>query len=573
MAGKLGQEWFDELFSRVSVEDIISERVPLTRKGRKLWACCPFHNEKTPSFSVDPEAGLYYCFGCHKGGNAMTFLVDYDHMEKGEALEYLAERAHMKLPERDRFEKTPDVSAELKDKIYQCNTFAARYFHNLIWQPQGSEALKYLYGRGLTDADIRHFGLGASPQRGKELYDALRAEGFEDAVIKQAWLSGEGENGVYDMFRNRVMFPIIDIRGRVIAFGGRVMGKGEPKYLNTSDTPVFSKRNGVYGLNFTKGVSRLQRLILVEGYMDTVMLLKQGIPGVVATLGTALTEEQIRLMKRYVHEIWISYDGDAAGQKAAMRALDMFEPSGLDVRVISYPGNMDPDEYIKAYGRDAWEALPKYKPNAYRMQRAEDGLDLTTQAGLTEYTLKCCRILKTEKSAVELENYLRQLSAKTGYEREVLLRQMGQSVPEASQAPRTAAPPVQRRAPSRRDSAQMQLIALLAKELIPINLVSKAEFDNEIYAEIYECLAQGLKPRDFIEDFPDEQKGAALEALSYQPLPEDREKALALAGELIGTIRKARTEARIQALEEKLKTATGSERDRLNAELLKLLQQ
>ena len=572
MAGRIGQEWFDELFSRVSIDEVIGQYVQLRPKGKYLWGCCPFHSEKTPSFKVDVETGLYYCFGCHKAGNAITFLKEYEHMDSQEAMKYLAEKAHMELPEGKQVNPIEQQKEEqLKEKIYEANLFAARFFHNLIWTGEGADALKYLYGRGFTDADIRHFGLGYAPERGSKLHDALAEEGFDDEILKAAWLCGEKDGRVYDMFRDRVIFPIINQRDRVVAFGGRVMGKGEPKYLNTSDTPVFLKRNGVYGLNFMKG-ARPKRLVLVEGYMDTVMLLKNGINGVVATLGTALTPEQIRLMKRYAHEIWVSYDGDAAGRKAALRALDMLEPNGLDVRVIDYPGGMDPDEYIKAFGTGSWEQLPKHRPAKYRILRAEDDLALDTQEGLTEYTVRCCAILKAVTNEVERENYLRELSSRTGYPRDVLLRQIGVSrvsaPKETEREPRT---PLERQI-SENERAQMQLIALLVKGLIPISILDRQDFDSEVYAEIYDNVKEGIRPASYIDSLPEEQLVRTMDAINYSPLPDSSEKALKLAEELLTAIRRARLNSRISVLMEKMKTASESEQKALTLELNELLQ-
>ena len=505
MASRIGQDWFDELFARVGIDEVIGQYVKLTPKGKYLWACCPFHSEKTPSFKVDTELGLYYCFGCHKAGNAITFLKDYEHLDTLEAMKTLAEKAHMALPEIGKTDVLQNQQEEqLKEKIYEANLFAAKFFHKQIWTPHGARGLKYLYSRGFSDGDIKHFGLGYAPEHGSQLYEALKENGFDEETILKAWLCGEKEGRHYDMFRDRVIFPIINQRGRVVGFGGRVMGKGEPKYLNTSDTPVFLKRNGVYGLNYLKG-PRPKRLVLVEGYMDTASLLKYGIAGVVATLGTALTPEQIRLMKRYTNEIWISYDGDAAGRKAALRALDMIEPAGFDVKVIDYPNGMDPDEYLKAFGTESWEALPKHRPAKYRLLRAEDGLDLQTQDGMTEYTMKCCTILKSVSNAVERENYLRELITKTGYPRDVLLRQIGVSRPETPEAPKAERPAVRERVIGENERAQMQLIALLVRELIPASIIERQDFDDETYAELYDNIKAGVKPSSYIDSLPDEQ--------------------------------------------------------------------
>ena len=552
---------------------MVGEYVTLNRKGRKLWACCPFHNEKTPSFNVDPETGLFYCFGCHKGGNSITFLSEYEHIEKIEAIKLLAERAHMELPERSARPAQSAYENDLKDRIYEANRFAARFYHARIWQSEGASALKYLYERGLNDSDIKRFGLGAAPAHGSELHDALVKEGFSEDVIRKAWLSGENEGRVYDMFRERVMFPIINPRGHVLGFGGRVMGKGEPKYLNTSDTPVFSKRNGLYGLNFSLGkdVPRPNRLILVEGYMDTVMLLKHGISGVIATLGTALTEEQVRLIKRYARELWISYDGDAAGQKAALRALDITDGAGLDVRVIDYPSGMDPDEFLKARGREEWEKLPRHKPAKYRMLRAEDGLELSTQEGMTEYTVRCCRILKTLDNAVELENYLRELSARTGYTRDVLMRQIGQVSVQPQPERRIARPRDIAKPANESENAQKLLIALLAAGLIGPDIVKSEDFDNELYAEICTNLSAGEKPGAFIDSLPEEQTAQALEAISYTPLPETPDAARKLAEELLATVRRQRLNSRISILTERLSTAREDEKEEITQRLNELL--
>lgn len=571
MAQMAGQEWFDELFSRINIEEIIGEVVPLTRKGQRLWACCPFHSEKTPSFSVDPTTGLYYCFGCHKGGNALTFLKDYEHIDGREAMEELAKRARMELPQMAPRTPQDDKDALLKEEIYKANVAAARFYHDTLWTDEGADALKYLYSRGLRDADIKHFGLGCAPASGKALYEKLKSEGFSDEVLLKGWLCGEKEGRFYDMFRDRVMFPIINSRDKVVGFGGRVMGKGEPKYLNTSDTPVFLKRNGVYGLNFAKGAGRLDALILVEGYMDTVMLLKQGIRGAVATLGTALTQEQIRLMKRFVKKVIISYDGDAAGQKAALRALDMFEPSGMDVSVIDYPENKDPDEFIKAYGREAWEKLPRYKPAKYRMIRAEDGLDITKQDDLTEYTIRCCSILKGVTNAVEYENYLRELSVKTGYSREVLQRQAGMApTPQTEQTPRTRPQQTEKPA-SELEKAQMQLFALAGTGAVPAGVIRKEDFDDALLAQVYDEVSAGTPISDIIQTLDESQTEHVMRSLNSLPGELDREDALKLANELMETIRKQRVSSRINALTARLAAATGSEKEQITKELNDLL--
>ncbi|NLG24391.1 MAG: DNA primase, partial [Clostridiales bacterium] len=314
MASRIPDAWLDDLRSRLNIVDVVSEYVPLKQKGRRFWGLCPFHGEKTPSFSVDSEGQMYYCFGCHKGGNVIHFVMELERMEFLDAVKLLADRARLPLP--DRTGQPDGPSRALRDRIFEANQAAARYYHDLIWSDEGAQVLGYLHRRGLDDAAIRRFGLGASPEGRDGLIRHLGEKGFEAAELVAAGLAGERDGRRYDVFRERAMFPIISAQGRVLGFGGRAMGDGQPKYLNTADTPAFNKRQGLYALNMAKAERGLERLVLVEGYMDVVSLRAAGVPGVVATLGTALTEEQARLTRRYAPEVWVCYDGDPPGQKA-----------------------------------------------------------------------------------------------------------------------------------------------------------------------------------------------------------------------------------------------------------------
>ena len=266
--------------------------------GARFWGCCPFHNEKTPSFSVDSDSQLYYCFGCHKGGTALHFVMEMERMDFQEAVKHLAERVHMEIPDAAPVHNDKSfVTSQERERIYEANVIAARYFHSVLWTDEGAEMLSYLYKRGLTDGDIRRFGLGASPKGWDTLIRYLGEKGYEPQLLKKAGLAVERDGKFYDMFRGRAIFPIINAQGKVLGFGGRAMGDAQPKYLNTPDTPVFNKRQGLYALNFARNERDAGRLVLVEGYMDTVSLRKYGVKGVVATLGTALTPVQARLIK------------------------------------------------------------------------------------------------------------------------------------------------------------------------------------------------------------------------------------------------------------------------------------
>lgn len=555
MAGRLSDTWLDELRTRTSLEEVVSEYVPLKQKGRRFWGCCPFHNEKTPSFSVDSESQLYYCFGCHKGGTVIHFIMEMERMEFMEAVKLLADRAHMELPERT-MDSRPKTDADERERIFEANTLAARFFHSLLWKDEGADVLNYLYKRGLDDAAIRRFGLGAAPKGWNTLCAYLENEGFSQSVLEKAGLIVRKDGRSYDMFRGRAIFPIINPQGRVVGFGGRAMGDAQPKYLNTSDTPVFNKRQGLYALNMVKKERGLGRLVLVEGYMDTVSLRRNGVQGVVATLGTALTEEQARLIKRYAPEVWISYDGDGAGQKAALRALDIFDTQDMHAKVIDYPSGMDPDDFVKAHGQAGFDALPKYDATEYRMLRARDGLDVSTQEDMTEYAMRCCEILKKVKSPIELENHLRRLVNETGYDREVLMGQIGVIKLPAQQRGRQYRPQKEDNAPKETVLAERALLTLLNSGKIPSDMVCAEDFSEGALRLMAQGLLDGKGVNSLIESFDNEHdRDIAVRALNYDPLPEDREDALHLAETCLKTIRRSRLQERAAKIQQEIMTA------------------
>ena len=560
MNGRLSDAWLEELRSRVSLEEVVSEYVPLKQKGRRFWGCCPFHNEKTPSFSVDSEAQLYYCFGCHKGGTVINFVMDMERMEFMDAVRLLADRAHMELPERSSQPGQAAANRDERERMYEANRAAARYYHDLLWTEEGASALNYLYGRGLNDSDIRRFGLGASPKGWDGLLSHLEAQGFELALLERVGLAVRRDNRCFDMFRGRVMFPIINAQGRVLGFGGRAMGDAQPKYLNTAETPVFNKRRELYGLNYARKEHSVGHLVLVEGYMDTVSLRKHGVQGVVATLGTALTEEQARLMKRYAPQVWISYDGDAAGQKAALRALDILDGQGLPSRVIDYPAGMDPDDFIKANGLGGFEALPRHDSTSYRMIRARDGLNLAEQKGMTQYALRCCAILKQVKSPIDMENHLRRLVNETGYDREILLRQIGASPQTPSQPPARRRPPAPK-AVSGVEKAEQELISMLAAGLISTELLKPVDFTDETHRALAEWLLSGKPAGAYVEGVQDEaERQKIMQALNYAPLPADREKALEEAEECLRTIQYNRDSQRSEQIKQQINSASAEQK-------------
>ena len=571
MASRIPDAWLDELRSRVEIVDLVSDYVELKQKGRRFWGRCPFHGEKTPSFSVDSESQMYYCFGCHKGGTAINFVMEIERVEFMDAVRLLAERAHMTLPER---EAAPDAGAvrELKDRIYAANVEAARFYHAMIWKPEGAEALNYLHKRGLDDAGIRRFGLGATGNGRDTLTVHLLSQGYTMEELVKAGLSGEKDGRRYDMFRNRAIFPIINPQGKVLGFGGRILGDGNPKYLNTSDTPVFNKRQGLYALNMAKKERGLKRLILVEGYMDVVSLRQQGIEGVVATLGTALTEEQARLTKRYAPEVWVCYDGDSAGQKAILRALDIFEEQDVPARVLDIPGGMDPDDYVKANGAEGFEALRPMKPSEYRMLRAADQVDLTTEDGRTQYAITCCNILKKVKNPVELENYLAKLTVQTGFDREVLLRQIGVHVMTAQETK-----PTEKIYPSRIKKKEEKPDYVKAEQMLLSMMVSglleeplRDVFVTPLYARLADELRGGEKPAAILEKLTEEERNEAADVLMGERYIE-QDKISQHVADCLNKIRMYRIDEEIARIRDVLKRVDEPEQRELKSRLVQLM--
>ncbi|SDZ20214.1 DNA primase [Proteiniborus ethanoligenes] len=394
------------------IVDIISQHIALKRTGSNFVGLCPFHNEKTPSFSVSPSKQMYHCFGCGAGGDVIAFIMEYSKLDFVEALKLLAERANIVLDEKGTNVNTKKEKE--KNMLYSLNKEAARYYFNNLTKDK--TALKYLYDRGIQDKTIRTYGLGYSNNSWDDIYTFLKSKGYSEIDIEKAGLIIKHRDGnrYYDRFRGRVMFPIIDVRGRIIGFGGRVVRDGQPKYLNSPDTTVFSKGYNLYGLNIAKKYSR-DKILLVEGYMDVISLYQYGINYCVASLGTALTLNQSKLLKRYSNDIYICYDSDNAGLSAADRALDVLREENINAKVILLPTGKDPDDFIKENGRERFENLFKdsynyldFKINFYRKK-----YDLNTVEGKVSFTTDISSMLKNIKSPIELDAYVKKVSQET----------------------------------------------------------------------------------------------------------------------------------------------------------------
>ena len=399
----LPERFLDELLARTDIVDLVSESVRLTKKGNSYWGCCPFHSEKTPSFHVVPDRQMYKCFGCGKGGGAINFVMELENLPFKDAVAVLAQRAGMPVPE---FGSSPGAR-ERREKILTINKQAARAFHRWLHGPEGAEGLAYLQRRGLSRRTLTNFGLGFAPNRWDGLITELSAQGYDKRDLLDAGLAVSNKDGrIYDRFRNRVMFPIIDVRGNVIGFGGRVMDDSTPKYLNSPDTPVYNKSRNVFALNIAK-TAKAGRVILTEGYMDTISLHQAGFDSAVASLGTALTEEHGQLLSRYFKEAVIAYDGDGAGVAAAQRAIPILEKAGLKVKVLRMQGAKDPDEFIKAYGREAFARLLDQSENQvdYRLAQLQKKFDLSDDSQKVAFLQEAAQLVSALHSAVEREIY------------------------------------------------------------------------------------------------------------------------------------------------------------------------
>ena len=347
------EELIEEVRNRNDIVDVISGYVKLTKRGSTYFGLCPFHNEKTPSFSVTPGKQMYYCFGCGAGGNVITFLMEYENYTFPEALQVLADRAGIELPKAE-MSAEQKREADLRTTLLEINKEAGRYFYYQLKMPHGEKAYQYLTGRGLTEETIRHFGLGYSNPYRDDLYQYMKKKGYRDEVLKETGLFRIEERGANDKFWNRVMFPIMDANSRIIGFGGRVMGEGEPKYLNSPETKLFDKSRNLYGLNFARS-SKRPYLLICEGYMDVISMHQAGFTNAVASLGTALTLQQANLLKRYTDQVVLTYDSDGAGTKASLRAIPILKNAGLSVKVLNLKPYKDPDEFIQHLGAEAFE--------------------------------------------------------------------------------------------------------------------------------------------------------------------------------------------------------------------------
>ena len=418
----LPDSFLQELLMKSDVESVVGSYVALRRRGRTLVGLCPFHGEKTPSFTVYPETASFYCFGCGAGGDVITFIKRIENLDYLDAVRFLADRAGMRMPENTH---ENDAVSRLRLRILEANREAARLYHRALYQPEGQVALDYYHRRGYTDATIRHFGLGFAPPGWDYLLKGLRAKGFKQDELVAAFLAANGRNGgAYDVFRNRVIIPIIDIRGNVVGFGGRVLDDSKPKYINTENTPAYNKSRNLFALNFAKNAGR--ELNLCEGYMDVIAMHQAGFTNTVAALGTAFPDEQIQLLARYADRVNLIFDADGAGQKATRRAIENLRKTGLDERVVTIPDGKDPDEFIKKNGASAFKLLLERSANAveYRLLELGKNHDLQSPNGKVAYFSEAAGILAQLDSPVERDVYAGRLSETLSISKEAILQEI-----------------------------------------------------------------------------------------------------------------------------------------------------
>ncbi|MBR2047965.1 MAG: DNA primase [Oscillospiraceae bacterium] len=404
--------FLDELTARNPIEDVVGQYVTLRRSGGNLFGLCPFHGEKTASFSVAPDKGIYYCFGCHKGGGVINFQMEIEGLSYPDAVRALAKRVGMTVPDDEQYQSR----YRQQERLWALHKEAARFFHSQLYAPGGAKALEYALGRGMPKATLTTFGIGYAPNTWDSLVKAMRAKGYTDQeLIDSGLVTVAKKNGnIFDRFRDRLMFPIIDVRGNVIGFGGRIMNNDDPnaaKYLNSPETIIFNKRKNLFALNLAKK-SKLGYLILVEGYMDAIALHQYGFDCAVASLGTSLTEEHATLLTRYTDQVVLIYDGDEAGQRASARAIPILEKAGLQIRVLKMKDAKDPDEYLKKFGADAFKVLLEDASNRveYQINAIRRKYDLREDNQRVEFITECAKLIATLPSSIQREIYGRRVA-------------------------------------------------------------------------------------------------------------------------------------------------------------------
>ena len=539
------EDLIEEVRMKNDIVDVISGYVKLQKKGSSYFGLCPFHNEKSPSFSVSRQKQMYYCFGCVAGGNVFTFIMEYENFTFVEALKMLAERAGVELPEME-YSKEAKEKADLRATLLEINKLAAKYFYAQLKSQSGSVGYQYLKKRGLSEETITAFGLGYSNKYSDDLYRYLKTKGYSDTLLAKAGLiSIDEKNGVYDKFWNRVMFPIMDVNNHVIGFGGRVMGDAKPKYLNSPETEVFDKSRNLYGLNRAR-TSRKSYFLICEGYMDVISLHQAGFTNAVASLGTALTTGHASLIKRYVNEVYLTYDSDEAGTKAALRAIPILREAGISAKIIRMEPYKDPDEFIKNRGAEAFEERISKARNGFMfsIEVLEKQFDMNSPEGKTAFYNEVARRLGEFEEEIERNNYIEAVAEKyqVGYEnlRKLVAKMAIQSgLAKPAEKPRATAEKTRNKADGNLQSQKILLTWLIENEKIFGQIrkyITPNDFTKELYRTVAELLYEQyeagiLNPAKVMNHFTDEEEHREVASLFHTRIEklstrEEQEKAL-----------------------------------------------
>ena len=557
-------EIIEEVRLKNDIVDVISGYVRLQKKGSSYFGLCPFHNEKSASFSVSRQKQMYYCFGCGAGGNVFTFLMEYEKMSFTEAVQALAERAGVELPKIEYSQEAKE-KAGLKATLLEINKEAARYFYAQLKSRRGNHAYTYLTDRGLSEDTIKTFGLGYAGKSGDELYRYLRSRGYSQDHIRQAGLINTDEkHGIYDKFWNRVMFPIMDVNSRVIGFGGRVMGDAKPKYLNSPETVIFDKSRNLYGLHRAR-TTKKSYFLLCEGYMDVISLHQAGFTNAVASLGTALTAGHAGLIKRYVHEVYLTYDSDEAGTRAALRAVPILKEAGISTKVIRMEPYKDPDEFIKNLGAEEFENRIQAAKNGFLfgLEVLEKEYDLDSPEGKTSFLKEAARRLISFEEELERNNYIEAVASIYKVSTDSLKKLVAKmAVQDGLAAPAIRYKKTEGRTVKKEDGTLTSQKVLLTWLIDMPELfyqikkhVAPSDFTEELYrtvAEIlYEQLETGeLSPAQILDYFTEEEEHREVASLfntRIQKLSTEEEKERALE-EVIIRVKNNSIDRRMQAL-------------------------
>ncbi len=566
--GMIPQETIDQILDRLDIVEVISEYVQLKKAGRNFKACCPFHNEKTPSFVVSPDKQIYHCFGCHAGGNIVGFVMNYESLSFPEAIEMLAAKAGVELP---RYEKRSDEEASLSSRLYEVNELAAGFYQNILMSAKGRRAQEYLKKRGISSDIAKTFHVGFAPDEWEGLRKFCGSKNILPDLLRKAGLTIPSEKGKgdYDRFRNRIMFPVFNERGKIVAFGGRVMDDSLPKYINSPETLIYSKSNVLYGLNFSKqGIREKEHAVIVEGYMDVIIPFKNGITNLVAASGTALTSRQAHMLKKYTDTAVMVFDADQAGQAASLRGLDILVENGMKVRIVSLPEGEDPDSFVRKNGKEGFERMVRGAKDLfdYKLDLLIGKLGTRDIGGVTDEMLPTIARVQNE---VVKSDYIKKLAERLGIHEQSLRYEMKKVKPDYSYHYESEAAVDKDSSNYKVSETHLLGLAVVSRKMFE-KIRSELGFDKFCDAsvkkaicavkDLYEKGGEDVDPAKLLSRLQDSEdaKGALIQALAKADITHDQEKAL---NDCIFCVKKENSEDELKRLNSRLKKAQEMKND------------